>query len=294
MTELIDVVQLQEVGDALVDLFEIEVRGEILYLYGGLDGTGAVVKFADDTGTLQDYFEFPIEVEGLDWTSDGAAARPTLRIANVLSLVGLMNDNGSGIYDADFLGIIKNEDLLGSKVTRRRTMVKHLDTVGTPIEFPRQIFILDRVAAENNIVVEFELASPFDVEGVKLPSRIVVGKYCPWKYQGATDDTPKGACTWPQASRGLFLDVNDNVITGWVAWPTGDPYVVDDKVKHGNFIYECIRAHTGKEPVKHPAYWKRIDLCGKTIASCKARFQNTGNTEIPLPFGGFPGSRKFK
>lgn len=295
MSDIIDSVQLQEVGDGLIDLFEIEIRGETIYLYGGYDGQGASVFFADAGGTLKEYFEFPIELEGLEMVSDGAAARPTLRIANVLSLIGLMNDDASEIgNEAAYLGITKNEDLIGAKVTRRRTLEQHLNTAGTPVEFPKQIFILDRISAENNIVVEFELASPFDVEGVQIPNRVVVGKYCPWKYQGATATVPSGGCTWPQNSRNLWYDIDDNTITGFTTYSSVATYVKDDKVQYDNKIWRCVRnVSAGKTPDKFPAYWTRIDLCGKTINSCKIRFQNS-NTNAPLPFGGFPGSRKFK
>ena len=42
------------------------------------------------------------------------------------------------------------------------------------------------------------------------------------------------------------------------------------------------------------------DVCGKSLTSCKIRFHPkyagtlSTNTDIALPFGGFPGSRKFK
>lgn len=292
MSEIIDTVQLQEVDDSLVDLYELEVRGETIYLYGGLDG-GASVQFSDGS-QLNEYFEFPIELEGIDMSSDGAASRPTLRIANVISLIGLMNNDASEIgNEAAYLGIVKNEDLIGAKITRRRTLGKYLGQAGSPVEFPKQIFILDRISSENNVVVEFELASPFDVEGVKLPARVVIGKYCPWKYQGASDSPPCGGCTWPKDSRGLYLDINDDPITGHTVYNNGTTYFAQDKVSYNDNIYRCVRDNVGNQPDKSPAYWVRIDLCGKTISSCKARFQNT-NTNAPLPFGGFPGSRKFK
>ena len=55
------------------------------------------------------------------------------------------------------------------------------------------------------------------------------------------------------------------------------------------------------------SYWERGDNCGKRLTSCACRFgfrpisassASTGstskNSQIPLPFGGFPGARKFK
>ena len=43
---------------------------------------------------------------------------------------------------------------------------------------------MDRIATEDRTMVQFELASPFDVDNIKLPNRVVVGKYCSWEYQG--------------------------------------------------------------------------------------------------------------
>ena len=38
-----------------------------------------------------------------------------------------------------------------------------------------------------------------DLEGVKLPNRIVVGKYCNWEYQGVENN--RGGCTWKANSQ---------------------------------------------------------------------------------------------
>jgi len=64
-------------------------------------------------------------------------------------------------------------------------------------------------------------------------------------------------------------------------------------------IWEALFDNTGKDPRHHRKYWKRIDLCGKSLNSCKIRFQGNASSDdldsaVPLPFGGFPGSKKFK
>ena len=65
---------------------------------------------------------------------------------------------------------------------------------------------------ENALIVAFELASPFDIENVKVPGRVVVGQYCPWEYQGVRRGRP-GGCSWDLNSRGIFFDVENNIIT---------------------------------------------------------------------------------
>jgi lambda family phage minor tail protein L len=72
-------------------------------------------------------------------------------------------------------------DLTGATVTRIRTLAKFLDAVnfadGTnatadnTAEFPQEIYVVDRKATETREVVEFELAAPTDLAGVRIPGR---------------------------------------------------------------------------------------------------------------------------
>ena len=77
-------------------------------------------------------------------------------------------------------------------------------------------------------------------------------------------------------------------------------------VLHNNTIWRAIRASTGITPGTNESVWTRGDTCGKLLKSCKVRYQgvpilnsiNIPSTEVdtnmPLPFGGFPGTRKFR
>ena len=76
---------------------------------------------------------------------------------------------------------------------------------------------------------------------------------------------------------------------------TGEAQEISNQVQ----IWEALFNNTDKNPRHHRKYWKRIDLCGKSLTSCKIRFQGNANNDdldsaVPLPFGGFPGSKKFK
>ncbi len=59
------------------------------------------------------YTSFPVEADGFEWSGKGSIPRPTLTVANITSYL-------SGILDT-------YEDLIGSKVTRKRTFAKYLD-----------------------------------------------------------------------------------------------------------------------------------------------------------------------
>ena len=77
----------------------------------------------------------------------------------------------------------------------RKYLSRRPQDASPPIEFPTQEYIIDRIGAEDGISITFEVATPFDLENIKLPRRVVVGKYCSWKYQGH-DAGLGGGCTW--------------------------------------------------------------------------------------------------
>jgi len=311
MVDLIDTVQELNIDDSFIELFDIELvwydssqvppkQTETIHLIDGLeDGSLNLWMPYDNAGTLEwaEYLAVPIEIEGIAISSDGPQGRPTLSVANVASLVRSISSypsDGDGtddevafsggstsIYDSilENLNITKNEDIIGSIVTYRKTLRKNTYVklsgsyytyedratpvvgVPTPKEFPEGRFVLDRVAAETPLAVQFELASPFDIQGLKVPNRYVIGKYCPWEYKGAVNpdgsfkNTARSGCNWnPDGSADRpYVDI-DNAVT-----------VIQTE-----------------------------DVCGKTLQACKARFHANGNENTPLPFGGFPGSRKFR
>ena len=75
----------------------------------------------------------------------------------------------------------------------------------TPVEFPRQTWVIDRVEQESALEISFELASPFATEGLVLPYRVVGHNACPWQYQGAspskTQANRRGGCTWHEENK---------------------------------------------------------------------------------------------
>jgi len=326
MPDLIDTVQLQEIDDAYVELFDVTLpSGAKVYIFNGLDDGTNNIYFPQKTISggvypLKEYFALPIGIDGVEINGAGASPRPSLRVANIPTLTRSISNNEDGTNDEETLysiladeGLLKNEDLLNTRIEYRRTLLSNTYTSSdsnpssSPVEFPSQTYIVDRVSSEDNIMVEFELASPIDVEGVKLPGRYVIGRYCVWRYQGGKLNN-EGGCNWPLDGNGRFFDETDELITRDIstisAWSSSDTYDEDDKVKtitdgHTQ-IWEALRdVPANKNPANSPSYWKRLDVCSKTLTGCKKRFQgnNTNaqlNTAVSLPFGGFPGSRKFK
>ena len=76
------------------------------------------------------------------------------------------------------------DDLIGARIVRRRTLVKHLVGQANENHFPSDIFYIERKVREDSISITFALASPLDLEGLQLPKRVITQNYCVWKYRG--------------------------------------------------------------------------------------------------------------
>lgn len=162
-------VQKLEPGN-LVELFELdatEIGGDILRFHGYLH---------ESTITWQglEYEPWPIEVSGFEITSDSKQATPSLSVGNVDGSIGAM-----AIY---------LNDLVGAKLTRRRTLAKYLD--GQPEADPEEQFAPDIWFVEvkthhDKELITWELKSALDLQDVMLPRRVIVQNLCAWAYRSA-------------------------------------------------------------------------------------------------------------
>ena len=191
---------------ALIELFQLELNvpqhgvAETYYFHAGtsMNNNGELIWNA------QPYMALPIEVEGFEYSSQGTLPRPRLRISNIMGTITA-------------LILTLPEGLEGAKLTRIRTLARFIDNenfpgvdyllteddfallyeddtfiyqeagniYGTPdptAEFPREIYFVDRKSAENRDVVEFELASAFDMAGIRAPKRQCITR-CQWVYR---------------------------------------------------------------------------------------------------------------
>jgi lambda family phage minor tail protein L len=185
--------------NAIIELFELQLDTTLhgasttYYWHNGVNAavTGNIV-FAGNT-----YVRLPVEATGFDYTSSGSLPRPTLRISNLFSdmttLLLLVNATTPG------------NDLGGATVRRIRTLKKFLDgeaAADPNARFPTEIWYVDRKSNENRDLVEFELASKFDLAGVMLPQRQIIANVCQWKYRGAE-------CGYTGSN---YWNVNDQVV----------------------------------------------------------------------------------
>lgn len=181
---------------ALIELFVLDTSSmnvtnpEIIRFHAGTNKLQVPVVWRGEP-----YAPLPVEVEGFDVTTSGAMPRPKIRVANV-----------NGIFSA----LVKEkEDLIGAKLIRKRTFAKFLDAVNFPggvnptadqnQHAPDDMWFVEQKLTENRVIIEWELSSPFDVQGVMLPGRQVIQNTCPWEYR-------KEGCGYTGS---LYFDRND-------------------------------------------------------------------------------------
>lgn len=184
---------------ALVALFELDataIGGSALRWHNGVNSLGNDVVWDGET-----YTRFPVDVTGFERTGKGTLPKPAMRISNVTGLAGALARS--------------LDDLVGAKLTRRRTFVKYLDAVNfaggvNPTADPNvamadDVFFIDRKAAENGVFMEYELAAAFDVQGVMLPRRQCIQNVCTWQYRSAE-------CGYAGGAVATRLDVATSVL----------------------------------------------------------------------------------
>ena len=208
---------------AIIELFELQ-------LFANIHGVNDIYRFHAGTNLVNNgevvwkgnpYLRFPVEADGFEYTGQGALPRPKIRISNILgSITAILLSMPNGLEAA--------------KVTRIRTLGRYLDAVNFPsgilltedsfallleddgsillepinpnedfsAEFPREIYYIDRKSAENREIVEFELASVFDLAGVRAPKRQCIANICQWVYRSAE-------CGYTGTN---YFDANNNAV----------------------------------------------------------------------------------
>jgi lambda family phage minor tail protein L len=132
----------------------------------------------------------PIEIEGMDQSSKGTLSRPKVRVANMDGTISAL------------LGT--NEDLICAKVIRKRTLAKYLDAANfsggnasadPTAAWPDEIFYIEQKSAETIDVIEWQLVSALDCQGLKLPRRLIQATVCPWVFKGIECGYPGAIAT---------------------------------------------------------------------------------------------------
>ncbi len=202
-TEIVEHVQKQEIDSAVINLWELQLKGdEYAHFHDGVEVDLSTVQFRDreDSSIINSYDALPVAAEGFEVQSDGPSQRPTISFANVLSTFGDALQLSDGT-------VLTNKEIIGKKLYRRRTLYKYTygqsgDSPDRSIEYPIQMYFVDRIADETPEIITFELASGFDLAGIMTPRRVITGNSCSWVYTGASSDKLPaervGGCTWSE------------------------------------------------------------------------------------------------
>lgn len=186
---------------AIVELFELDATnlpgGTIQRFHAGTNKLTSSVTWQGNV-----YVPLPVEAEGFDLTAKGSLPRPKIRVANI-----------GGVFSQQ---VAEFDDLIGCKLTRRRTLVKYLDAANFPSgnptadpnqHLPNDSWFVEQKISENRFVIEWELASVFDLQGVTLPSRQIIQNTCTWKYRGP--ECGYTANVYYDANDQLCVEAND-------------------------------------------------------------------------------------
>ena len=148
-----------------------------LYIHGGTNGINGSIYWQG-----VEYLPFPIQSSGFESKGDGSLPRPKLAVSNQDFFVSNL--------------IRRYSNLVGAKVVRKRTFVKFLDnrnfsenlnpygSADSTAGLEDQVFFILRRSSESRAIVEFELASPLELDNVTFPKRTVMARYCGFHYRG--------------------------------------------------------------------------------------------------------------
>lgn len=193
----------------IVEFFVLDlssIGGSVYRFHAGTNETYSPVTWQGYV-----YSPMPIEASGFEITGSGSLPRPNLKVANITGVLG---------------ALVKSlDDLVGAKITRKRTMVKYLDVInfyaGNPSAdpnqyYPDEVWFVNRKVSENKIFIEFELSSAIDVQGVRLPRRQVIQNTCAWIYRSSECSYAGGAVAdiLDQPTNSLALDACSKKLSG--------------------------------------------------------------------------------
>jgi len=178
---------------AIIELFQLELVSGIHYDPAAAPAT-TTYYFHAGTNELsgniqwdgQEYTRFPVQADGFEYAGTGQLPTPSLTVANLNGLLTFalieVNTYSPG------------NDLIKAKVTRIRTLSKYLDaanftggsnpTADPQAEFPREVYYIARKSTETRDVITWDLASVFDMQGVRGPKRQAI-HMCQWIYKSA-------------------------------------------------------------------------------------------------------------
>lgn len=154
---------------SLVELFELDatgIGGQVACFHGHRQAGPIVWR-----GVV--YAPWPIAAEGFERTSSGRQPVPTLKVGNV-----------DGSISSLCLALA---DLVGAKITRRRTLSKYLDAINFPVDV---VATNQRFGTGDGVKNKFQLVGPGGLAVVK-DSKVTLVRQSDWQGDRLLYPTPR-------------------------------------------------------------------------------------------------------
>lgn len=181
---------------------------------------------AKDGGNIifngNEYINLPIEAEGFEVSNTGQMPTPTLRfLLDDVSIRSILLDS---------------KDLLGAPVVRFRIFEQNLDDGEDPdpdAKISEDYYFIEQKVSQTKYVIEFELKTLMDLQGLKIPRRVTNKRTCTQTYR-----------VW------------DNQTNQFVYSNATCPYA-------GTTYYDSLG---------NQVFDAADDVCGKRLSDCQKRF----------------------
>lgn len=155
---------------SIVELYELDATqlgGEVHYFHPYVTPDGSPIRELTFQGIT--YTQWPMESAGFEQSGTAKQPQPSLTMGNVNGYISSL--------------VIYFQDLVGAKLTRRRTLSKYLDgesNADPTQEMPPEIWYVERKSLEDDVQVQFDLSSPLNFQGQQLPRGQILANCCRW------------------------------------------------------------------------------------------------------------------
>jgi lambda family phage minor tail protein L len=314
---------------AVIELYELyfDVGYEPFRFHGGTNNLEKDIVWNGNR-----YYATAIEVEGFEANMVGRLPRPKVTVANSDQIISNILRDFSDFRNGKFVRIklfLKHLDDVNFEDNDNP-----FGTADPEAYISKERYVISQKLLENKNLIQFELITPFDLESLQTATRAIYGRYCGWQYRGmgcnyqgdlVCQENDKDFNTAPlehiKNSGGFFVNGASFLeAISKFKWKENFAYKKGQIVFRENLDlngikdpprtwYLCIEDHISAPyngPDKSVKLWQK-DACSKTISACKKRFgveSYKGNGYVAyndsavvnsiLPFGGFPGTDKFK
>jgi lambda family phage minor tail protein L len=260
-----------------------------------VDGTNS--NFRPITLNGVQYLPFPVKLDSFGYNGDGTLTRPKITVANINGFVSNL--------------LLEGADLVGASVTIRRIYARFIDAVNFPNNFnpygtpdptaqlPDETYFINRKIVENKEVVQWELGTAFEIDGVKLPSRQLLALICSFTYRDPNTcqyngppiaDISNKLFVGGAGTYGFSTLNNRGLYDPTLTYNSGDyTYITSTlpALKNIKLYYVClqngvINANQGPNGTQTAFV---ADACPRSINACKLHFP----APLPLNFGGYAG-----